>query len=250
MANHFQCKYCSLSYKRKTYYDKHVLVCEILNKTKKERENEIEELADTLSLRKVYDLLLEIAMKYNKMEKKLNELTKWVDVKKKNINIIEWLNTNYTKTIKFSDWYMSICFNRKHLELIFKYDFITGFMYIFQELLPLSQEEELPIKAFDQKDNTLFIYNDENKWEAMNSEKLEKFISHISRLIMSEFVKWQNENSEKIKDEEFSIIYTRNIQKVIGANYSIEQLNMKMKRELYKYLKMNLRNILQYEFCF
>jgi len=250
MANHFQCKYCSLSYKRKTYYDKHVLVCEILNKTKKERENEIEELADTLSLRKVYDLLLEIAMKYNKMEKKLDELTKWVDVKKKNINIIEWLNTNYTKTIKFSDWYMSISFNRKHLELIFKYDFIPGFMYIFQELLPLSQEEELPIKAFDQKDNTLFIYNDENKWEAMNSEKLEKFISHISILIMREFVKWQDENSEKIKDEEFSIIYTKNIQKVIGANYSIEQLNMKMKRELYKYLKMNLRNILQYEFCF
>ena len=136
------------------------------------------------------------------------------------------------------------------MELIFKYDFVNGFMYIFQELLPLEKEAELAIKAFDQKDGALFIYNDEGKWSMMDSKQLEQFISYISRLIMTEFVKWQTENIDKMKDEEFSDMYTKNIQKVIGANYSMEQLNMKMKRELYKYLKMNLRNILQYEFSF
>lgn len=250
MSSVYKCPHCPLSYKRKLYYDRHILICDILSKTKKEREQELEEHADTPTMRVMYDLLLEMTLKYSKMEKKVEELTKWVETKKKKIHVVEWLNTNYPDAIKFIDWYKSINLDRKHLELIFKYDFVTGFMYIFQELLPLEQEADLPIKAFDQKDGALFICNDEGKWCAMDSKVLEQFVSYISRLIMGEFVKWQNENMDKMKDEEFSDVYTKNIQKVIGANYSMEQLSMKMKRELYKYLKMNLRNILQYEFSF
>ena len=246
----FECPHCALSYKRKLYYKRHILLCEILSKTKKEREQEIEEHADTPSLRKMYDLLLEMTFKYSKMEKKLEDLTKWVEAKKKKINIVEWLNENYTEGTNFAHWYKSIKFNRSHLELIFKYNFINGFMYIFQELLPLEQETGLPIKAFDQKDNTLFIYNDDEKWDVMSQKQLEQFISYISRLIMGEFVKWQTENANTMDAEKFSDIYTENIQKVIGANYSMEQLNIKMKRELYKYLKMNLKNVIEYEFSF
>jgi hypothetical protein len=49
----------------------------------------------------MYSILLELGMKFNRLEEKLDELNKWVIKKKKKINVIEWLNTNITPTIKF-----------------------------------------------------------------------------------------------------------------------------------------------------
>ena len=70
---------------------------------------------------------------------------------------------------------------------------------------------------------------------------------------MGEFVKWQNENLNNLsskRDDAFDIEYANNIQKVIGAKYTKQQLYMKIRQSLYNYLKMNLKNIIEYEFSF
>jgi len=67
---------------------------------------------------------------------------------------------------------------------------------------------------------------------------------------MGHFVDWQNANKHRIADESYQKTYTDNIQKVLGGNYSKRNPNMIIKRNLYKYLKMNLKNVMQYEFSF
>ena len=253
-ARLYKCKFCDRGYKSKNYYNRHILVCEIISKPSSEREQEDEESTDTPTLRKMYELLLEMTFKYSKLERKYNELHKSIESKRKKLNIIEWLNHNYTNAIKFSDWCDNLKLERKHLEFIFETNYMPGIINIFEEFLPISKESELFVKSFDQKVNTLFIFVDEEKkWKVMNDEEFGKMVSVISKQIMSEFVKWQDENSNIHKtkrDDNFDIEYAKNIQKVIGAKYTKQQLYTKIRHSLYIYLKMNLKNIIEYEFSF
>lgn len=252
----FICKYCDRKYKSKNYLNRHILVCEILSKTQDERKQEEAERADTPTLRKMYELLMEMTLKYAGLEKKFNALQKSIESKKKRLNIIDWLNTNHSSanTITFADWCAGVKLERKHLEFIFETNYIPGITNIFEEFLPINKADSLPIRSFDQKINTLFIYIDNtHKWKIMSDEDFGKMVGVISKQIMCEFVKWQRENYNNVKnktDDNHDIQYATNIQKVIGAKFTKQQLYSKIRAALYNHLKMNLKNIIEYEFSF
>jgi hypothetical protein len=157
---------------------------------------------------------------------------------------------------------------------MFKHDYIHGCIEIIKDLLSSTDLNKLPLKSFNQKENTLFIatldrsnckeegnhnYNNDNdnykessdiKWEIMSDKMFIEFISKISKQLLTEFIKWQKENTDKIYEDEFSNKYAINFQKILGGNNTQEYNNLRIKKELYKYLKTNLKNIIEYEFSF
>ena len=262
----YKCKYCNRVYKLKPNYDKHYLLCDTLNKsicnknicktTKETNANYVP------SLRDMFTLILELTAKNSQLEQKVEELSKWAESKKKKLNVIDWLNEKYTKNIKYSEWLTGIKITRNHLETVFNSDMVTGCYEILQNLLSLdisdehisnehiSNEHIIPIKAFDQKENILFIYTDDNKWEILSQPMFANLMNILSKNILTEFLKWQSENKSKMKQDDFSYKYARNVQKIMGGNLTQEQIHMRVKKELYNYLKMNLRNVVEYEFSF
>ena len=162
--------------------------------------------------------------------------------------MISWLNDNLKPKFTFLEFLDKMYINRHHLELIFQHNHINGKIYILQEFLPLNEEDVLPIKSFDQKENALFIYD--KGWELMTPQLFDKLLNSLQKKIMDEFVNYQNENMDKMRDENFTIEYIKNVQKVMGSKDSKEKITSRIRRELYKYLKMNLRNIVQVEFTF
>lgn len=255
--NLYKCNYCNHSYKLKPNYDKHYLFCDTLNKsigkTKTSRENNDDYVP---SLRNMFTLILELTAKNSQLEQKVEELSKWAESKKKKLNVIDWLNEKYTKNIKYTEWLTGINITRNHLESVFKSDMVIGCYEILQNLLSIhmrdkiNADEIMPIKAFDQKENILFIYNDDNKWEILSLEMFTNLMNILSKKILTEFLKWQTENKSKMREDEFSYKYARNVQKIMGGNLTQEQIHMRVKKELYNYLKMNLRNVVEYEFSF
>ena len=243
-----RCQYCSREFLRKSTYDRHVISCEILSKTPNERHLEDINRDDVPSVKQIYYVLLEIAERQLKIEKKLEIVDKWVENKKRKLSIISWLNDNLKPKFTFLEFLDKMCINRSHLELIFQHNHINGKIYILQEFLPLNKEDLIPIKSFDQKENALFIYNKE--WQLMTPELFDKLLNSLQKKIMDEFVNYQNENMDKMRDENFTIEYIKNVQKVMGSKDSKEKITSRIRRELYKYLKMNLRNIVQVEFTF
>jgi len=164
---------------------------------------EFEEREDTPSVRELYELILEIGIRQSKIEEQLTHLTKWVDTKRKKLSIIEWLNDNYKLEINFEEWWQrswSKLLDRKYLEIIFQYDYVEGISMILREFLPLENEQALPIKSFDQKDNALFIYTKDG-WQFMKPAEFESLVKSIDNALMKEFVKWQEENKSKILNE-------------------------------------------------
>lgn len=245
-----QCQYCRKKYKRRDYYNRHITLCEILMKNKTERALENQEREDTPTIRDLYLVVQELSLKYSKLQTDYNQLIKWINQKKKKLNIIEWLNQNYKPTENFIEWLQKINLTEIHLDYIFKFDYINGIIYILQELCSLI-DENLPIKAFDQKDNTFFVFlkiEDKECWNVLSGELFNKFINTISKKLIDLFKIWQDKNSHKMNDENFSILYIQNVKKIMGGNIPIEIQNNKIKTRFFKYFKSNLKNIIEYEF--
>ena len=249
MSCHLRCPYCSREYQRKIFYDRHIIACKILCKSPKEHKLELQETNDTPSLRGIYDIVLELGVKLEKIEKQQEKINKWVEQKKRKLSVISWLNDNFKSENSFEEWTDNIKIDRDALLKIFRFNYITGVTHILQDYLPLNDETILPIKAFDQKEGSLFIYTDK-QWKFMASDTFDKFLGNISKKVVSEFVKYQEENKHMLKNEAFSIEFTENVQKAMGGSFTREKIHTKIKTNLYKYLKMNLRNIIHYEFTF
>ena len=259
----YKCNLCNRGYKIKGNYTKHIVFCEFVNKSTYEKEREKENDYDKVpSIQTIYQVLLEVVKKNAELEKKVEALTKWTEAKKRKLNIIEWLNntnnTNNEKVLPFKNWWTSIIITRAHLEIMFNQsDGIHGTFHILKNVLALTPRDELPLRAFNQKDNTLFVYTENNNeqpnsksWEIMSDTLFTECMNHLTKKILAEFLKWQNENADKKYEEEFSYISAMNLQKILGNNYSPEQIKGRIKKELYKEIKMNLANVTEYEFSF
>jgi tRNA(Ser,Leu) C12 N-acetylase TAN1 len=95
----------------------------LLNKSKNSVTIENEEDNDIPSQKKIYQILLELGSKFNKLEEKVDELNKWVVKKKKKINVIEWLNTNVIPEIKFDNLIEKIVINQDDVKYLFENTF-------------------------------------------------------------------------------------------------------------------------------
>ena len=254
----FTCLSCQRSYQRKIYFDRHVIVCEFLSKSKRERTLESEELEDTPSVRQLYSIILELAAKCNQLESKLNDVSKWTKITKQKLNIVNWLNTNHNneQIEDYDVWFRGIEINEKHLNHLFETDYVGGVVAALKEYLPSKNNstdiDTRPLRAFTSKDNVFYLYNKTDKeWKMVDLECFNKLMYLFDKLFMGGFIKWQNENKGRISIEDnFQDIYSQNLKNIMGGKATREQLYSRIKKELYLYIRDEPPSILEYEITY
>jgi len=93
-------------------------------------------------------------------------------------------------------------------------------------------QASVPLCAYDEGPGMLFVYerhsrdegapekappHDTCAWRPMTHAEFEKFINRMQKLLMNEFVCWQQENKERWHDPEFAEQYDTNLLKVTGS---------------------------------
>ena len=243
----FSCTHCQRNYQRKLYFDRHVIACQFLTKTKRERALETEELADTPTLRNLYDLVLALAAKCNSLETKLNELSKWTDMTKQKLNITDWLNTTYPTATDYQDWFKTLEVTAVDLSNLFETDYVNGVGKVLKEALKTDTQ---PLRAFIGKENTFYVYQYE-KWQLCDEDTFTKLMYRFDKEFMREFIAWQTANKSKMAtDDSFTDLYAKNMKKIMGGNFTREQLYTRIKNELYLHLRTEPPNIVKYESTF
>jgi len=273
-VHEIRCKNCDKKYYRQTAYDKHIIWCGVeplldnINNINNindindiELKNELGEIKKSLPSQKnnrvlkslpLEEIVLELVRSNIKLKKDIDELKRWVQTKKRKINILEWINekmqSNPTQIPEknYKEYISDIVITRKDLEIVFKSDLINGIQEILEK--HFSSSEILPFKSFDQKDNTIYVYTENSKWELLLTEDFNKRIFQISKQLLTEFQKWKEENEYQLYTDNFSTICIQNMKKVIGGDVSLDKQQSKIHRNLYKYLKKNLQNTIEYEF--
>ena len=245
----FTCLHCTRSYQRKLYFDRHVITCEFLSKTKKERLIESEELADTPTVRELYSIILTLAAKCTYLEAKLTAINKWVRITKQKLNIIDWLNTTYPKVpVSYDDWLLTLKVGQKDLQILFTTDYVGGVTSFLKQHLLLTDDAR-PVRAFTGKENTFYIFN--QKWLLCEEAIFSKLMYFLDQQFLREFIVWQNQNKNRMaSDDSFSDVYAKNMKKVMGGAFTREQLYSRIKKEWYQNLRGDPPNIMEYETTF
>jgi len=245
------CKYCDKNFKKVENYKKHILFCEVLHKSKKEKENEEEEFEKTPSIHELFNIVKELTIKYDKLQRDNENLKQTINTRKKKVNVIDWLNYNCKPDETFINWISNIELRENQLEYIFDKGNIEGISLILQNICSINNNP--PIKCFTQKENTFYIYennnnNNKKEWKIISNEELVLFLKTLNKKILSVFKIWQEKNTEKLDNDDFAIEYIQKVRKILGKEESIEIENIKLKNKLYKFLKINIKTIIEYDF--
>ena len=246
---HFECHHCSKNYKIKKAFDRHILVCNILSKTTTERKYENEEYENLPNLKEMYSMIKMLILKNEQLEKQVNKMNSWINNKKR-VNIIEWLNENDTPNLDFNQWIETIEISNEHMEFVFEHNFVEGIDLTVREIM--NKDLELrPLKSFEQREGIIYVYNgSENKWEIIGNHQMELIFIKITKGLLNQLKLWQDKNRHRLCQNGFTEKYIENVKKITGGDLTKEQQIHKIKQSFYNTLKVNIKNIIQYEFVF
>ena len=255
------CVHCGKIYKTKANLNKHIVLCDLIYSSKVTRNNDYE----VPSQRRMYEILMELGQKYNRLEEKVNEINKLVIKKKKQINVVEWLNKNIVPNIYFEKIYEKIIILNEDIQFLLHNSFNDTLNNIFTRTIYNMNENETPIIAFIQKSNTIYIYdkveintssnqvqvNTEYNWIEMPKESLIKFLNRIQTKISKAFQEWKKQNYQEIKNNDiFAILTDKTMIKIMSPLFKEDQTLNKVKSMMYNNMKTEIKTLIEYDFEF
>ena len=233
--------------------DKHSVICELLNNSKKSKLV-IEEDDPLPSQRKMFQMLIELGMKFNKLEENMEEINKWVVKKKKKINVLEWLNANMTPNIVFDSIIDRITVNDEDLKILMDNQFNDTLNEVFTRTIYNFNETENPIFAFVQKANVFYIYDiiDNKKvWVELSRERLIKFLNKVHIKIMKSFYEWKKTKENEIKtNDNFAIMCDKTTVKLMSVEFKQDSILSKVRSMMFNKMKTDMKALIEYEFEF
>jgi|Laugresubdmm15sn_1035100.scaffolds.fasta_scaffold03640_3 uncharacterized protein YeeX (DUF496 family) len=258
------CIHCGKNYKKRVNLEKHLTICELLQKNNRSKITiEDEEIP---SQRKMYQIILELVNKCSKLEEKIEDMNKWVVKKKKKVNILEWLNTNMVPNISFKDIIDKIIVNDEDVKRLLDHSIYDVLNEIFERSIYNYTENENPIFAFVQKVNVFYVYdyasinmnmnshvldNSYKIWMELTREQLIKFLNRVHIKIMKSFYDWKKTKTNEIKcDDHFAILCDKTLVKIMSCELQQESILSKIKNAMYGRMKKDMKTLIEYEFEF
>ena len=224
------CVHCGKTYKKQKNLDDHIIFCDLIHNSKKEEDEVV-----IPSAKSMYKMLIELGKKYTILEEKIFEMTKGIDIKKKKINVLEWLHENVQPKIVFENISYLIKMNDSDAELFLDHSFYDVLHGIFSRTL-FSLED----KPIFQKANIFYIYQvleNENKgWILASREILVKFFNKIHIKFIDVFYSWKKMKILEVglNKDKFETSCDKAIVKLMSVDFRVENTFSKARNILSK----------------
>jgi hypothetical protein len=245
----FGCIYCGKNYKTKINLQKHQVLCETLVRAKKNKNLNMEEEFATPTPKQMYKIILDLSIKCNHLEEKVEQMQKWnITQKRKKINILDWLNENQIPSQSLESWIQSIQIQEKEIEMILHHSFIEVLGEIGNRIF--QTEIAVPLFAFTQKQNVLYVFH-EKEWKEWKKPEIIHTFNQLHFHYVKTFIEWKRKNEDKINasDSLCELINKANI-KLMGIHFKEDSMYHKGKTLFYNKLKKELTSIVEYEYQF
>jgi uncharacterized protein YeeX (DUF496 family) len=245
------CLHCGKSYKKRVNLEKHLVICELLEKSKRQTFILEEEEEQIPSQKKMFQMLIELGQKYNRLEEKVDEINKWVVKKKKKVNVLDWLNANVTPNVTFENIIDKIVVTEQDVKYLLVNSFYDVLHELFSRTIYKFDENENPIFAFIQKSNIFYIYNSEKVWLELTSDILIKFLNKVHMKVFKAFYDWKNTKKDNIKsDDSFATTCDKTLVKLMGVEFKQESTLSRIKNAMFSKMKTDMKGLVEYEFEF
>ena len=249
----YDCNFCKRSYREKVNYDRHIVCCEFLYKTKKEQDHEIDLSIPIPSQTEMFQIIQHLSCRIQKLEKenkKLNQITR------KKQNILELLNTpEYCSSIEltFSEWIKNHILTNVHdnLEIVYKNDLLHGLYSVFDNAISNFNFNKLPIQTFENSNAFYVFQNSENnnkQWVRYTSPQLDKYIRRITNQFAYDFQDyWYEPHKQLIEtQEDYNDLYLNYYEKILGGKISESIRFQKLKKHIFNQIKQSPKSIIEF----
>jgi hypothetical protein len=254
------CQTCEKTYIRKESLEKHKILCNYLTKTKREKLINNEESSDIPSYIDLVQIIQELALKYDKLQDKMINMEKWIEKKKKKIHVKEWLNKNRQPLITFTEWTINLSVNIKDIEYLIENTIFQTIENIWEKNTtnpnininpnPNNDSYIIPITCFSQKNNLIYTYNS-NQWQPMKTEEFLYLLQKLQQKFLKALSLWHQDHLQEIQNNDsMSILYNKLIIKIMNISLTQDANYSKIHANLYNYIKMDLKSLIEYEFEF
>lgn len=255
-CSYFGCSLCGKKYKTSINLNKHKILCDTITRAKK--KNLTEDFVETEpipSQKQMYKIILDLSLKCNYLEEKVENMQKWVDRRKKKLNVIEWLQKQHKNPEQtFETFLLNILILKEEIEILMHHSFTQVFTEIIQRIFYSYKEENtvsqqlpqqqvpqqqvlIPIFASIDKPNIIYIYKNE-KWIEARKEDLLKFFKQIHYQMVKAFLEDKKRKEEKINESDsLSDLYNKANIKLMSINWKEEETCNKFRTILYNKIK-------------
>ena len=248
------CIYCGKSYKTKLVLDKHLVLCEVTHKSKTQINDDDEIVLP--SQKQLYQIILELTLKCNRLESKVADLSKYISRKIDKVNIIDYLNNNISLKpyILFDNISETINIEQSDIEYLFHNSFKDTFNTIISKTIynkSKENQETIPIAAFTEKAGTIYIYTTQSKdsdkntshssWIIATKEKITRFLNIIQLKMSKALSEWRKQNIQLLNESDSkSILYDKTFSKLIGVEFKKDEIYNKFYNSIYHKIKQQL----------
>ena len=205
------------------------------------------------SQHRMYQMLIELSQKYNRLDEKVDELNKWVIKKKKKINVLEWLNANIIPELVFENLVEKVIILDEDIEFMLNNTFNDTLNVIFSRNIYVIDEQTNPIFAFSQKANIFYIYDkidDTSMWMELSREKLVRFMCIVQMKISKAFCEWKKKNQDMLNTDKMAILCDKATVKLMSQEFKQESTLSKIRSIMYSKMKTDMKALVEYEFEF
>lgn len=219
----YKCKHCNKVYKRKCFYDSHILNCEI-----KMREMYCDDEEDIPTHVELYKMVLTLAKENKKLKEKVNYLMRGINPSR---NILEELNSLHNTQMSYKEQIDSYKFDNNCLDIIKEKGHINGIYEIIKTIYLDDLNIPSSIRVVDKK-----VYIKDDKWDYATTNDIGYIYGKIQKHIMNEFSDWQDKNKTRMREESYLIDYTETLQKVLCGKYSNKQIHTLLLKRIKEYV--------------
>jgi len=229
--------------------DKHLVLCEITHKFKQQINDEEDNIVIP-SQKQMYQIIVDLALKCNKLESKVAHLNKHLNKKINKVNIIDYLNNNMNKpTLLFDNIAETISVEQSDIEYLFHNSFKETLNNIISRTI-YNNIETLPIISFVEKPNIIYIYNtnltkkdtnNNSSWIVAPREKIVRLLNIIQLKMSKALSEWRKKNIQLLNENDAkSILYDKTFSKLIGIEFNTDENYKKFYNNFYHKIKKDL----------
>jgi len=243
------CVNCGKDYKTRNGLDRHLVLCEIIHKIKSGKKVAEEVELEIPSPKIMYQMIIQLAEKYNKLEEKTTEMNKWVVKKKKKMDVLVWLNESVTPDYEFDGIAERVIIEHDDVEFMLdNHLHETIYRVLFRVFGAEDVSMNVPIFAFHQKHFVLYMYEKE-QWTELPIDKLLRLLNNCQRKISKAMLEWKNKHKDEMNNSDaFATRYDKAVLRLMSIEFRENRPITKAKNAIYEQLKTDVKTLIEYEF--
>lgn len=220
-----ECAFCFKRYKHRTHLVRHERICGLTHHRRTCHDDD-EPLP---SVRQLYEVALHLLEENKRLKEKVGRLT----IKQQREWSLDEALGGAVPRQTFREWRKALTARSEHLECAFEHGRTEGIVRMAKELVA-TPHRDLPIRAFQQRKDTVYAYGEDGKWSKLDSGDLTLLINTFDKMLRVEFARWQDANSARLGEPAFQEEFLENMRKLNGRSTHGEAT--KVKRAMYEIL--------------